>query len=486
MADVWAGIDIGTTGAKLVLVDRTGIAVAAGNRRYRRVIAPDGDPDGVEQDPQDWWTAACELLRELVPGHRVSAVAITSQAPTLVGIDAAGAPVGAALLWADRRAQQEAIELRDALAAIRRDPLDTPGDAYFGTAKLLWLARRRPELLARTRYVLATNAFVVHRLTGTVSLDESTATMLQGFHRGRPDPELAGLGVPIELLPPAVPSTEIVGTVSTAAATATGLPVGIPVAAGGIDAIGTALEAGALLPGDPFAEMTGFSTVGMVPVPAGQPAPGLIRTAHCFPDVDLLLTAQVTAGAVIDWLVELTGGERGILEPAVLNRVSRPGAARMLTALAGERTPGWNPSLRGLIAGIGLDTSGPELVVAAMEGVAVALAMDLKMLADNGIEVGLVRSTGGGASSSTWLQIKADVLGVPVEHPRSGSGAAHGAALLAGLSVGQIDGPDEIRALTAGPAQRYQPDPAAHQRYRGRISELARLRSAAVELVPGS
>lgn len=481
--EVWAGIDVGTTGAKLVLVGRDGRAVACGTRRYPRTAAADNDPAAMEQDPEDWWSVVGGLLRELVPGHRVSGVAVTSQAPSLVGVGTDGLPVGPALLWADRRAQAEALEIQEALAADRIDPLDTPGDAYFGTGKLLWLARNRPGQLDRCRHVLSANGFLVYRLTGRFTLDVSTGTLLQGFHRDGPDPALARLGVPVGLLPPLLASTDLVGVVTAAAAEATGLPAGIPVAAGAIDAVGTALEAGTLLPGDPFAEMTGFSTVGMVAVPAGLAAPGLIRSAHCFPEVDLLLTAQVTSGAVIDWLVALTGGDPAVLDPAGLRTVARPGSVLMLTALAGERTPGWNPSVRGLIGGIGLDTSPVELVVAAMEGVAVALELDRRLLAECGLPVDLVRSTGGGSANPVWLQIKADVLGLSVERPDTGSGTAYGAALLAGLAIGDIDGPDEVRALTDGPVQHFRPDPTIHARYRQRIAEIVMLREAAVGLV---
>lgn len=481
--EVWAGIDVGTTGAKLVLVDRDGKAVASGVRRYRNTLGTRDEAAGVEQDAEDWWTAVVELLHELVLGHRVRAVAVTSQAPSFVGIDSAGAPVGPALLWADRRAQGEAMTLQQGLAAARIDPLDTPGDAYFGTGKLLWLARNRPDQLDKCRHVLSTNGFIVERLTGAACLDLSTATMLQGFHREGPDPLLAQLGVPVDLLPPVVASIDVAGVVTAAAAEMTGLPAGIPVAAGAIDAVGTALEAGALLPGDPFVEMTGFSTVGMVPTAAGLPAQGLIRSAHCFAGVDLLLTAQVTSGAVIDWLVALTGGDRAVLDPVRLRAVTRPGRVRMLTALAGERTPGWNPWIRGLIGGIGLDTTAADLLVAAMEGVAIALELDRRLLAEHGLPVHLVRSTGGGSANPVWLQIKADVLGLPVERPRASSGAAHGAALLAGLAVGDIDGPDEVRALTDGPTQHYRPDPVVHAGYRQRIAEIVTLREAAISLV---
>lgn len=469
-APVWVGIDVGTTGAKVVLTGLDGVAVDSGSERYPRVVAPDGDPLGVEQDARLWWDAVAGLLRKLVAGRVVRGIAVTSQAPSLVPVDAAGDPVGNALLWADRRAQAEALDIAAVLPP--EDPLATPADSYFGTAKLLWWARYRPEQLALTREVLTANAFIVRKLTGESTLDESSATMMQGFRAGMFPPALAALGVPVSLLPAVAPCADIVGTVSDVVAAQTFLAPGTPVAAGGIDAIGTALEAGVLEPGDPFAEMTGFSTVGMIAVPAGTPATGFIRCRSCFPGVDLVISAQVTTGAVLDWVVTLTGGDRSVLDAGALLALPRPGRVRMVPSLAGERTTSWNPAARGSLTGLSLDTDPVDVVLAAMEGSALELAADVRQLSCAGFDIPLVRSTGGGSVNRAWLQIKADVLGRPVERPTAGSGAAQGAAYLAGLAVGDLTGPADLRAFSTTVTARYEPDLTRTAAYRPALEEL--------------
>ena len=469
-APVWVGVDVGTTGAKVVLTGLDGVAVGSGSSRYPRVVAPDGNPLGVEQDARLWWDAVAGLLRSLVDEREVRGVAVTSQAPSFVPVDAAGEPVGPALLWADRRAQTEARDIADVLPP--GDLLATPADSYFGTAKLLWWARHRPEMLGRAAEVLAANAFIVRKLTGASTLDESTATMLQGFGSGAFAPALDGLGVPLALLPSVTRCAEVVGTVSASAAAETSLATGVPVAAGGIDAIGTALEAGVLEPGDPFAEMTGFSTVGMIAVPAGTPAPGFIRCRSCFPGIDLVISAQVTTGAVLDWVVALTGGDASVLDAGPLLARPRPGSVRMVPSLAGERTTSWDPAARGRLTGLGLDTGPVDLVLAAMEGAALELAADVAQLTAVGFDVPLVRSTGGGSVNEAWLQIKADVLGRPVERPVAGSGAAQGAAYLAGLAVGDLAGPADVRAFSATVTTRHEPDPARTSAYRPLVEGL--------------
>ncbi len=465
MTAVWVGIDVGTTGLKAVVTGLDGRRISEGSRRYRRTVEPAG---AIEQNADDWWDAATDVLPAVIGDHEVRAVAVTSQAPTLVPVDVAGRPTGPALLWADRRAQREALEIGAGL----RGPATTAPDSFFGTAKLLWLSRYRGRQLAGSAAVLSANGFLTHRLTGEFTLDDSTASMMQGWRGGRGDFEggLAELGVPVHLLPDAVPCLEVVGAVTHFAADATGLPEGCPVAAGAIDAVGTALETGTLTPGDPFAEMTGFSTVGMLATDSHIRITGFIHARHCLPGVGLVITAQVTAGATVDWILGNSAAGAALLQPGRLAECRRPNPVRMVPTLAGERTPGWNAHARGSVSGIGLDTTTADLVVAAMEGTALALAEDLSALRSAGLVIDRVRSTGGGANSDMWLQIKADVLGLPVERPAGGSGAAQGAAYLAGLAVGDLTGADGVRECSARTLETFRPDPVLTRAYGARLA----------------
>jgi xylulokinase len=427
------GIDVGTTGLKAVVLDAGARPLRSHAVRYPTRLAG----LGAEQDPAAWWQAARAALREvLAPGEPVAAVAVTSQGPTLVALDDAGEPTGPALTWIDRRATAEAREVAMALAgAGAADRAGRNGsDPYFGTSKLLWWSRRGG--LDRAAAVLCANSYLAFRLTGATSFEESTAGFFTGWD-GAFDPALRDLGVPVELLGDAVPCTTLIGTVTPGAAAATGLPVGTPVAAGGIDAVGAALEAGLLHPGDGVAEMTGFSTVSMQPVPRGTTVPGMIHTRHCVPGTDLLLTAQVSTGALVDWLARLTGhasadlldaevppiptsdadtpggsgepgrpgepsqpgepgrsgepsqpGEPGRSgEPGRPGGASRPGEAGrpgrvgLLPSFAGERTPTWDPAARGALVGLDLDVTPGDLLLAVFEGTALALRADLEAVA---------------------------------------------------------------------------------------------------------
>lgn len=468
MTEVLIGIDAGTSSVKVVATDLAGHRVA--DRSVAYPTRTDGS--GAEQDADDWWRALGEALAAILPGLLVRAVAVTSQAPTFVPVDAHGDPTGPALTWLDRRAADEARKL----GAVAPDARNG-ADPFFGTAKLLWLAEHRAPSLDAAETVLSTNGFLVRRLTGASVLDDTTASLMQGFDEELGDfpPALRAAVPALSLLAPIVSAASVAGAVTARASEATGLPAGIPVIAGGIDAIGSALEAGVLAPGDPLVDMTGFSSVTMLAVPRGTAVPGFIHSRHCLPGVDLLITAQVTAGATIDWVngldpsVDLRSAERILERP-------RPGRVLMVPSLAGERTPTWNAQARGVIAGIDLATDGTDLMLAAMEGNALALARDVDAMRSAGFEIDRLISTGGGASSDAWLQIKADVLGIPVQRPASGHGAAQGAAMLAGVVTGRIASFDELRGTASAIEAEFLPDAARHEAYgavRERFGELA-------------
>jgi xylulokinase len=453
------GIDVGTTGLKALAVSPGGEILREKTVRYPTRLAG----LGAEQDARAWWRAAVEALPEVVGDEAVSGVAVTCQAPTLVCVDSGGEPLGAALTWIDRRAGRESGELAEAC-----EPTRNPPDPYFATGKLLWLARNRPDEIEKASTILCANGYIVRHLTGEFTLDETTAGLFQGWD-GEFDPALPDL-VPLDLLPPVRPALQIAGEVTRAASGITGLPEGTPVVHGGIDAVGAALEAGIFGPDEGLVEMTGFSTVVITAAERGTHVPGMIHTRHGVGESDLILAAMVTAGAVTDWGMKLTGFEN----PADFDRnVSvdreRPGRLLMIPALAGERTPTWDATARGAIAGLDLDVDASDLAIAIYEGTALGLGDNFERMQEVLGDLRPVRSVGGGSKSETWTRIKADVLGVPVTVPRLGHGAAAGAAMLAGMATGLWPDEESARALVAEVGTTFEPDPEMTRKYARRL-----------------
>ena len=475
------GIDIGTSSVKIVTTDINGNRQGEASLQYPTVT----DGDGAEQNALAWWNAVATLAPQVIgPGDIVAAVAVTSQAPTLVPVDETGTPTMNAVTWLDRRATAEAIRIAE-LAPNSRNG----ADPYFGTAKLPWLAAHHSEALSAAEHVLSANGFIVKQLTGVAVLDETTASLMQGFDEatGQFAERLMAEEPTMALLPPIVSSVSIVGYVTPQAGEFTGITIGAPVAAGGIDAIGSALEAGVVAVGDPLVDMTGFSSVTILAVPHGTRIAGFIHSRHCVPGVDLLITAQVTAGATIDWVNRLDSTTD--LRPGLVSVMRpRPGRITMVPSLAGERTPSWNPRARGIIDGIDLATDGTDLMLAAMEGNALAMSADVTTLREHGFVIDRVISTGGGSTSPTWVQIKSDVLGVPITKPASGHGAAQGAAALAGMAIGVYNSYDVVKALAGEVEAQYVPNPALTVAYAGaaaRFAEVQRLNASRLALESG-
>jgi xylulokinase len=259
--------------------------------------------------------------------------------------------------------------------------------------------------------------------------------------------------------------------VSLASAVATTLPEGTPVVHGGIDAVGAALEAGIFGTGDGLVEMTGFSTVVITAAERRTRVPGMIHTRHGVGEGDLILAAMVTAGAVTDWGMRLTGFENpAAFDRNVLERIpERPGRLLMVPALAGERTPTWDATARGAVVGLDLDVDAADLALAIYEGTALGLGDNFGRLQEVLGDLSPVRSVGGGSKSESWTQIKADVLGVPVTVPRLGHGAAAGAAMLAGMATGLWPDEGSARALVAEEGSTFEPDPEMTDKYAERL-----------------
>jgi xylulokinase len=246
------GLDVGTSSCKGGLFDARGRLLALASAPYP-VERP--QPGHVEQDAEAYWSGAVRCIRQLLAAPqarpaRLAALSSCGQAPTMVLLDGAGSPLRPAILWQDTRAAAEAEQLA------REPGTDTlaqwigvrwPPDASLPLARLLWLRHHEPQVVARLRTVLLPKDFVHFRLTGRVASDAWSAKGLVHQATRRPVAALRDLaGIDLAAIPPASDAHEVIGHVSPAGAAATGLPAGLPVAAGWTDAMAAMLGTGAL------------------------------------------------------------------------------------------------------------------------------------------------------------------------------------------------------------------------------------------------
>ncbi|HEX2299675.1 MAG TPA: FGGY-family carbohydrate kinase, partial [Pseudonocardiaceae bacterium] len=329
--------------------------------------------------------------------------------------------------------------------------------------KLRWLARHEPEVTAAMRMLLMASSYLVHRLTGRYVLDHHSASQsaplydlaAQSWHAGWAELVAPGLELP-ELVWPG----EVAGTVTAAAAAQTGLPEGLPVAAGTVDAWAEATSVGVREPGDVMV-MYGTTMFLVQMVQKVRPHPGLWGTVGALPDSYSVAAGMATSGAVTDWLRELVSGEFATL---VAEAGAVPAGSRGLLLLpyfAGERTPVFDPDARGILAGLTTRHGRAEIYRAALEGTAFGVRHNLEAMADAGGEVRRLVAVGGGTQGDLWTQIVSDVTDTPQDLCQHTVGACFGDAMLAALATGTGADPWSWNPV----ARRLTPDPERHARY---------------------
>jgi xylulokinase len=482
--------DLGTTGNKATLFAADGSMVASAFAAYDTRYA---QPNWAEQDASDWQAALFESTQRLVTaaqeaGHSAADVAVVSFSGHMNGallVDAAGAPLRPAIIWADQRAASQAEMMRERCgeAEVYQLTGNRVSPAYTA-AKLLWIQQHQPEIYRHTRWVLQAKDYAAFLFSGVIATDFSDASLtllLDLAGRRWAEPLLEQLGLDAALLPPIFPSAQVIGEVTAQAAAATGLRVGTPVVIGGGDGACATVGAGAVRPGDAYNYIGSSSWVALTtPHPVLDPARRTFNLAHLDPALNVALGAMQTAGGAFDWFERLLRCDREAeplyaeLDAEAANVAPGANGLLFLPYLLGERSPHWNPLARGAFVGLAMPDGRGELARAVLEGVAFNLRAILEILvgASKTFEVSEnleslrgIRLIGGGGKSALWRQILADVYGMPVDQVELPANAtALGAAIAGGVGVGLY--PDYGVAQTLAPVTRIdQPNPDTQARY---------------------
>jgi xylulokinase len=481
------GVDIGTQSTKAVLVSERGAIVAQHAQAYR-VDTP--RPLWAEQWPAVWLDAVQACIRGVMKRSGVAPTVVEALCiDSLYGgsgvpVDAAGEAVHPCLIWMDRRAQDEVEWVRAQVDAERLMAITGNGiDSYYGYTKMLWLRDKMSQVWSRIHQFLPPNTWVNAQLTGVVAVDHSAAGNLGGVYdmaqRGWSDEALRLLGIPRAMMPERlVASSDVVGPLRPDWAARLGLPAGLPVVAGGVDAAVATLAAGATRAGNHVA-MIGTSMCWGTVRASVDARHGLIGMPHVFNGANDLYVfgGAITAGASVAWFrdnfcaadVE-AARQQGIDVHALIERDAAPlppGAAGLLFLpyLMGERSPLWDAQASGAFVGLGLHHGRAHLYRAVLEGVAYALRHNIEtgQRGAGTLDEHLV-VVGGASRSDLWMQIIADVTGLPVHTIAEDIEASLGAALLAAYGVGLIDA-DQVRRGWVQPAERARPGGDAQRRY---------------------
>ena len=442
------GADIGSQSVKAVLLDPGGRCVRTAARPLRMTHPSDG---WAEQDPYSWEQALAGAVRELVDGGgpepgEVAALALGCQVDGVIALDGQLNPLRPAIIWLDRRAGRQAARLEE---RIGRDAIFSATglvpDATHGAPKMMWLYEHEPAVVDRATALVPVASYLLARLTGVLAQDPANASSTLLFDIGQQEWNrdlCEASGVDPALLPAVRPAHGIAGTLTARAAASLGLTTSTAVCVGTGDEHSASLAVGAVVPGI-VADVTG--TAEPVTVAADRPVfdpEQLVEThAHAVQGLYLVENPGFVSGGSTLWLAGnvLRCAQSDVFDFA---EQARPGSdgVLFLPALSGSMAPRWNSAMRGVFAGMGMNTGAPQLARAVLEGCAFALRDIVDRLDALGLADGEVRIVGGGHRSALWCQIKADVLNRPVRRVLAQEATALGAAMLAGVAVGTFDG----------------------------------------------
>jgi xylulokinase len=450
MNKLLVGIDIGTTLTKGVLIDADGRTLA---KSSREATLYSERPTWAEEEPEEWWRNTKHVIAELFTRSGANpsdilAVGISGMVPALVMLDSDGAPIRRSIQQNDARTVHEIRHLKNNYDEGRFFEL-TGGsiNQQVIAPKIHWLKAHEPKVISRLATVMGSYDYIAYKLTDELSIEHNWAleSGLYDITQGAWSDELILLaGLTPEQLPPIRSSHEIIGAVSESAALA-----------GVADHVASAFTAMAVHDGDLLIKFGGAGDV-LYSLDRLVTDPRLFIDYHVVPGAYYLNGCMATSGSLIKWYAQqfcqnevAEANQKGINPYAYLDSkilALPPGSEGLilLPYFLGEKTPLHDPDARGTIIGLGLHHNRFHIYKAALEAVVYGFRHHIDVLQERDLPVQRILASDGGASSNTWLQIAANILGRPISRVLGHTGSSLGAAFTAGKAVGAFAGWDEI------------------------------------------
>ena len=462
MDEVYLGVDLGTTACKCAIIDSRGRLLGESSADYPLITL---SPKEVEQDAEEWWRGALTAIGEAarkadVAPERIAALAVSSQGISFVPVDEGGRPLRRAISWLDSRAEAEAREILDAFSSERLFQMTGKrASSFYVLPKLLWLRKHEPEVFERTHRFLLAHDYLVHRLTGMFVTDHALASgfLLHDVKRRVWSEEMVSrFDIPKTALPDTMNAGEAAGPVAPAAARETGLTSQTRVVVGSQDqkCAAYAAEAG------PGVATISLGTATAISAVVRSPMLDPKMRIPCFPYVEpdrwILEGVVSTSGAAVQWFRDqVYKGGYQLMDLAAQGEMDATVSLFFFPHLAGAGSPVWNAPHGGAFTGLSLHASAAAMARAVLEGVAFQIRSNLEVLGELNVKPNMLHAFGGGARSDVWIQIIADVAGLPVSVYHNPESAAIGSCMLAALGAGReiafektgrVVEPDSVRA----------------------------------------
>lgn len=465
-----AGLDIGTTGCKLTVFNEQGKQLDKAYRSYPVSRAAAAH----EMDAAVLLDGVFAVLTEMGAKHPdLAGIGVTSFGETFVLADEQGAPLAPAMLYTDPRGAEECAALTGKLGAeqIARITGLAPHEMY-SLPKLMWLKAHVPALFAKAKRVLLMEDFVVWHLTGVAQIDHSLASRTMGFDVQNltwSDEMFRAAGLDPALMSTPVPTGTPAGPLTAKAARCTGLSGDCLVVSVSHDQVAAAIGAGAF---DSNVAVDGAGTVEcLTPIYDSMPRLDIMRRGnfavvpYITPGSYVAYAFSYTGGALLQWCMDIFGKGKTNENMEAAYSGQGPTGLLVLPHFAGAATPYMDTGSKGAILGLTTATTAGEIYRAYMEGVAYEMRLNYEALANSGIRFSKLHATGGGAHSRLWMQMKADMLGLPITALETVDAGTVGCAMLTGLAVGMFESLEQACERMVRKTETYEPRPEMTRRY---------------------
>ncbi|MEM2921591.1 MAG: FGGY family carbohydrate kinase [Candidatus Bathyarchaeia archaeon] len=455
------GIDIGTLGCRCCIFDRSGRVKGYAYEEYE-IESP--KPDFAEQDPETYWKATNNTIRRALHESEIKredivAVGLTGIQVSFILIDKKGRCITPSIIYADVRSRKQCEWMRDQIGA--REIYRITGsrlDPMYPASKLRWVWENQPEKLKNAFMILSPKDYVGFKFTGYAKMDAAMASTFQllDIEKGTwSDKLIQTLGIPREIFPELISSTEILGEISGEDAKRLGLRKGTPIVIGGGDTTSMAFGAGLVseefVCGSLGTTSNLFGCLTQLRLDEGM---RVSYYRHVVPGRYIVI-AGTTDSLALRWYrdtlgyYEVDAGKKAGVSPyKIMDQEAErsPAGARgviLLPFLTGARSPLWNPDATGVLFGLRYHHKREDIVRAFLESVAYSIRQRIEVIKGLNLDPKEIRLIGGGAKSRLWNQIISDVTGMTISLLENEEAGVLGASLLAGIGVGAYKGFEE-------------------------------------------
>ena len=486
------GIDVGTSGVKAVVFTDGGLQIASAYEEYDFHRPA---PGWVELDAEEVWSKARRVIQRCAlvsTSDPIQAISFSSMGEAIVSVTSERRILGPSINPNfDLRGEGYLPDLAATLESVRLYYINGNTLGYnYSLVSLKWIKEHQPHIYEETDHFLLWGSFIPYMLGAEARMDYSLANRTLLFDLEREDWSdelLTWAGLDREKLPGTVSSGKEIGRVSESIAEELGLPVGAILVSGAHDQCAVALGCGVIEEGLATFGMGTFFNIS--PVFRSRRDTGLMMERgintehHAVPGLFISFLYNM-GGALVKWYRDTFAAiehdmarksGRDIYADLFAEMPSGPSSVLVLPHFGPTGPPDFISDSRGVVVGLQLDTQRGDILKGIVEGVAFYLKEVVDTLPPTGITIDEYRATGGGARSDAWLQVVADIMGLPVVRPAVIEAGALGAAILAGVGSGRFSTIQEGVKAMVSLDQTFDPDPERHQRYQQRYEKYKEL-----------